>query len=133
MKRRAFLFANFAAAIASSSMLTPAHAGTGVEMIYVGGKDCSFCTMWRKEYEAAWRASPEFRHVDWIEIDPPHLREAYQARYWHGDLRDVLDQLPRKSVTPRFLLVKEGRVMFNEVGVNKWPVMLKHLRQVLAS
>ena len=133
MKRRAFLFANLAVGLAASPVLTSAHADSGLEMIYVGGKDCSFCTMWRKEYEAAWRNSPEFRQVEWIEIDPPHLREAYQARYWQGALRDVLDQLPRKNVTPRFLLVKEGRVLFNEVGVNKWPVMLKHLRQTLAS
>jgi hypothetical protein len=127
MQRRAFLFAPLAVGLS----VAPARADTGVEMIYVGGKDCPFCTMWRNKYEAAWRASPEFREISWIEIDPPHLREAYQPIYWPGALRDVLDQLPHKNATPRFLLVKEDRVIFNEFGVNKWPSMLGHLHQLL--
>lgn len=100
-------------------------------MIYVGGQDCSFCTLWRNKYEAAFRASPEFRRVSWIEIDPPHLREAYQPRYWQGGLRDVLEQLPRKSATPRFLVVQNGEVVVNQAGVNRWPAVMHQLREIL--
>ncbi|MBV8391664.1 MAG: hypothetical protein JOY81_00635 [Alphaproteobacteria bacterium] len=130
MKRRDLLFAGLGAGLAVSAGL-PARANAGVEMIYVGGHDCTYCTLWRNKYEAAWRASPEFRRVTWIEIDPPHLRDAYQPRYWQGELRPVLDQLPRKGSTPRFLVVRDGEVVVNMVGIYKWPAVLDRLREIL--
>ncbi len=135
MKRRDFLFAGLAAGLGAGLAVSagppPAHANTGVEMIYVGGRDCTYCTLWRNKYEAAWRASPEFRRVAWVEIDPPRLRDAYQPRYWQGDLHEVLDQLPRKGSTPRFLVVRDGRVVVNQSGVNKWPAVMDRLREIL--
>ena len=130
MKRRAFLFAALVGGVAVSAD-PPARANTDMAMIYVGGHDCTYCTLWRNKYEAAWRASPEFRRIAWIEIDPPHLRDAYQPRYWQGDLRDVLDQLPRKSATPRFLVVRDGRVIVNQAGVYRWPAVMDRLREIL--
>lgn len=131
MQRRDFLFAASAAGFAVSSAAPSAHAEAIIEMIYVGGRDCPYCTMWRNKYEAAWRASPEFRCVTWIEIDPPHLREAYQERYWQGPLQETLEQIPRKTGTPRFLLLKDGKVVANQLGVDKWPAMLDRLHDIL--
>ena len=85
-------------------------------MIYVGGGDCEPCVAWKKRYKAGWVASPEFARVTWIEIEAPRLSEVYQERYWPGDLGPVLGQLPRKSGTPRFLIVKDGKVVSNEFG-----------------
>lgn len=76
-------------------------------------------------------ASPEYRQVDWVEIDPAKFREAYQARYWPGDLRPVLDQLPRKSGAPRFLIVRDGRVVSNEFGLSRWEVTVTELKKLL--
>lgn len=130
MKRRDLLFAGVGAGIAVS-LGAPPRAESKVDVIYVGGRDCPYCTLWRNKYEAAWRDSPEFRRVTWTEIDPPHLRDAYQARYWEGGLRSVLEQVPRKSGTPRFLLLKDGRIVENQLGSNKWPAVLDRLRELL--
>ncbi len=128
MNRRAFLFASLVA----STALTPlARAAGRVEVIYVGGDDCPYCTMWRKEYEAAWRASPDFGRVTWIEVESPRLREAYRERYWPGDLAKVLDQIPRKSGTPRFLIVKDGQIVSNELGVDRWEDTLTRIRRLV--
>jgi len=127
MNRRALLFAGLALPALSGRAL----AAPDVQVIYVGGQDCPYCTVWRKKYEAEWRQSPEFKLVSYVEVDPPHLREAYQERYWPGELKPVLDQIPRKSGTPRFLIVSRGKLVFNDIGVNKWERALMALKNVL--
>ncbi len=127
MNRRAFLFAGLALPAAWDG----AQAASEVHVIYVGGWDCPYCTMWQNKYKAEWLASPEYSRVAWIEVDPPHLREAYEERYWPGELKAVLDQIPRKSGTPRFLIVSKGKLVFNDIGVNKWERAVKALKNVL--
>ena len=130
MNRRAFLFA----AVAVSTIPGAARAAPtalDLKVIYVGGLDCPPCTKWKNGYKAKWLASPEFQQVTWIEVDPPKLREAYQERYWSGDLKPILDQVPRKSGTPRFLIVRDGTIVSNEFGVSKWTVVLADLKKIL--
>ena len=43
----------------------------------------------------------------------------------------VLDQLPRKSGTPRFLIVQDRRVVSNEFGTGKWATTLADLKKLL--
>ncbi len=102
----------------------PVAADAPVKVVYVGGWDCEPCITWKKRYKAQWLASPAFARVTWVEIESPKLREAYQARYWPDDLRPVLDSLPKKSGTPRFLVVRDGRVIANEFGVSTWARIL---------
>ena len=125
MNRRAFLFAGLAVSAGT------AHAANSLQVVYVGGQDCPPCRRWRAAYEAQWLASPEFKQVAWIELESPRLREAYQERYWPGELRAVLEQLPKKSGTPRFLIVKDGRVVSNQFGGSKWLNTMADLRKLL--
>lgn len=127
MNRRALLFA----AVAAAATVRSARAGSGIRVIYVGGWDCPPCTQWKNKYKAEWLASPEFRKVTWIEVDPPRLKEAYQERYWPGELKPILDQLPRKSGTPRFLIVRDGKVVFNGFGVSKWTDAVAEIRKLV--
>ena len=127
MNRRAFLFA----AVVASTIPVAARAASDLKVIYVGGLDCPPCTKWKDQYKTGWLASPEFRKVTWIEIDPPKLREAYQERHWPAELKPILDQLPRKSGTPRFLIVRDGTVVSNEFGRSKWTIVLADLKKVL--
>ena len=127
MNRRAFVFAGLAVPMAAGI----AHAASDVEVIYVGGWDCPYCTLWQNKYKAEWLASPDFKKVTWVEVDVPHLREAYQEQYWPGDLRAVLEQIPHKSGTPRFLIVSKGKLVFNTAGANNWERALRALKNVL--
>jgi hypothetical protein len=132
MNRRAFLFAAVAVS-ASPVAVRAAPTALDPKVIYVGGWDCPPCTKWKNGYKAQWLASPEFQQVTWIEVDPPKLREAYQERYWPGDLKPILDQLPRKSGTPRFLIVKDGKIVSNEFGASKWISTMADLKKLLGS
>ena len=127
MIRRAFLIASLLAA----TSLAPAHAASNLTVIYVGGWDCPPCTQWKNTQKARWLASPEFAKVAWVEVESPKLREAYQQRYWPADLRPVLAQLPRKSGTPRFLIVQDGKVVSNEFGTGQWAATVAELKKLL--
>jgi hypothetical protein len=133
MNRRALLFASVAASLAASAALGLAQAASDIKIIYIGGGDCPPCTRWKNAHKANWLASPEFQQVTWIEVDPPRLKEAYQERNWPGDLKPILDQLPRKGGTPRFLIVKDGRIVSNEFGTSQWISTMTDLNKLLAS
>ena len=126
MNRRAFVLA-----VLVASAGTTARATSGLQVIYVGGKDCPPCRRWIATYKDSWLASPEYRHVAWVEVEPPHLKEAYQERHWPDALRPVLAQVPRKSGTPRFLIVADGRIVSNEVGVSRWLRTMAELKNLL--
>ena len=117
LPRRSLLFA---AGLAGSLSSLPAGAAGPLQVVYVGGWDCEPCATWKKRYKAEWVASREFARVTWIEVESPTLKAAYQERYWPEELRPVLASLPRKSGTPRFLVVRDGRVIANEFGVSTW-------------
>ena len=127
MNRRALLFASLLLPTAAHV----ARAAPDVEVIYVGGWDCPYCVMWQNRYKSQWLASSEFKQVIWTEVDVPHLREAYQERYWPGDLKAVWDQIPSKNGTPRFLIVSKGKLVFNEAGADQWERAMRALKNVL--
>ena len=127
MNRRAFVFASLAA----STSLAPANAASDLKVVYVGGWDCQPCTNWKNTQRARWLASPEFSKVTWIEVESPKLKEAYQVRYWPGDLKPILDQIPRKSGTPRFLIVRDGKLVANEFGTGRWAATVADLKKEL--
>src|SRR4051812_7227833 len=127
MNRRALLFAGLALPAAARV----ARAASEIEVVYVGGWDCPYCTMWQNKYKAEWLASPEFKQVAWVEVDVPHLREAYEERYWPGELKGLLEQIPRKNGTPRFLIVSKGKLVFNAAGADQWDRTMRALRNVL--
>jgi hypothetical protein len=128
MNRRVFLLAG----LLSSTALVPAQASHKVTVVYIGGGDCEPCTRWKKAYKAGWVASREYKKIHWIEIDPPRLREAYLAKHWPADLQPVLDQLPRKSGTPRFLILRDGQIVQNQFGGNTWPIIVGDVRKYIA-
>ena len=103
-----------------------------IQVVYVGGWDCPYCIVWKNEYKKGWVDSPYYKQVEWTEVDVPHLREAYQERYWQGKLLAIREQLPKKSGTPRFIVVRDGKVVSNELGANKWESSLSLIRTLLA-
>jgi hypothetical protein len=128
MNRRAFL----AAGLLSSTALAPAaEAARKLTVVYIGGWDCEPCTRWKNNNKAQWVASPEYEKVQWVEVDAPKLKEAYQSRYWPDELKRVLEQLPRKSGTPRFLIVRDGKVLQNQFGGGTWPIIVGDIRKYI--
>ena len=68
--------------------------------------------------------------MTWIEIEAPHLTRAYEDAYWPANLRPIRDQLPKKSGTPRFLTVRDDRVVSNHFG-GTWADTLADLNRIL--
>ena len=99
----------------------------GLTVVNVAAKDCFYCVAWTIQSKPAWLDSREYKRVRYVEIDAPTVKRAYVADYW-GDLAFVIDALPRKNGTPRFLLLRDGAVVFNEFGMSGWPKLLDELR-----
>ena len=123
MHRRALLVRS-TALLSTLFLARTAAAAQDVTVIYVGGWDCPYCVVWKNENKARWLASDLYKKVRYVEVDPPRLKEAYEERYWPDQLWPVLKQVPRKSGTPRFLVVKNGKIVANEFGSSKWNAAL---------
>jgi hypothetical protein len=132
MNRRAFLIASLLAAASPVMVSEPARAASpDLTVIYVGGWDCPPCTQWKNTQKARWLASPDYKKVIWVEVESPHLKDAYKERYWPAELRPVLAELPRKTGTPRFLIVRDGKVLSNEFGTGRWTAIMADLKKQL--
>jgi hypothetical protein len=131
MNHRAFLIASLLASILPLMAIGAVRAASDLTVIYVGGQDCPPCTEWKNTQKARWLASPEYKKVTWVEVESPKLREAYKERYWPVDLRPVLAQIPRKSGTPRFLIVRDGKLVANEFGTGRWAATVADLKKEL--
>ncbi len=131
MNRRAFLFAGLAASAAGMARAAGNPQVNPLQVIYIGGQDCPPCRRWSATYKEKWLASPEYRQVTWYEVEPPRLKEAYLEEHWPEALWSVLDQVPRRSGTPRFLIVVDGRIVSNEMGVSKWLNTMAELKKLL--
>lgn len=116
LERRTLILAG----LLSGTSLVPVRAQGKVTVIYVGGWDCPPCITWKNQHKADWLKSPEHSKVEYIEIESPKLREAYQDRYWPEVLRPIRNRLPRQSGTPRFIVVKDGEIVANEWGAGDW-------------
>lgn len=131
MNRRALLFASLVILPLSSGLSSAVHAASDIQVIYIGGQDCSPCRRWRDNAHPRWLASSEFQKVSYFEIEPINLRDAYDERNWPRALRPVLQQVPRKSGTPRFLIVQDGKIVSNQLGLSAWTSTLADLKQYL--
>jgi hypothetical protein len=126
MNRRAFVQrASVLGGAASLGLLPQAFAqsnppATPLTVIYIGGQDCPSCAQWKGQYKAKWEASPEFKRVKWVAVDPPSLLKAYESQNWPDDQKPILAKLPSKSGTPRFVVVKDGAIISNHSGVRGW-------------
>ncbi len=129
MQRRAFVVGSLLA----STALTPALADhKAITVIYVGGWDCGPCMRWKNNFKAEWLKSPQYAQVNYVEIDSPKLKEAYQDRFWPEKYRPIRDQLREKWGTPRFIIVKDGTVLASEWGNGDWDRAWKKIREVTA-
>jgi hypothetical protein len=128
MNRRGFLVVGL---LGSTSLASAAVAQQPVTLIYVGGWDCGPCISWKNNKKADWLASKERSQVNYVEIESPKLKEAYEDRYWPQELRPIRDQLSKKSGTPRFILVKDGKVLSSEWGSGEWDRTWQKLRELL--
>ena len=123
--RRRLLGAAPALALGPSLVMPRVASAAGnVLVIYIGGWDCPYCVVWKNENKASWLASDLAKKVRYVEVDPPRLKQAYEQRHWPEDLLPVLAKIPSKSGTPRFLVVKDGKIVANEFGAGKWPKAL---------
>lgn len=132
MNRRAFLAAGTATGLAGLPAGAQLSLPTVPKVIYVGGKDCDPCKRWKDANLKDWLASREFKKVRWYEIDPPSLLMAYIPQYWPDELKPVLEQLPRKMGTPRFLVVVDDKVVANHFGGRSWPNVLGDVKKHIA-
>lgn len=126
MKRRSAVLGGLFATVAGS-----VRAAADVTVIYIGDWDCPYCTVWKNEDKPKWLASNLSKRVRYVEIEAPHLKEVYQERYWPDDLRPILAQVPHKRGTPRFLIVRAGRIVSNDFGHHKWQHALDAVRKEL--
>jgi len=121
MNRRAFVRRASVLGGVSLGLLPQAFAQSNpLTVIYIGGQDCPSCAQWKGQYKAKWEASPEFKKVKWVAVEPPSLLKAYESQSWPDDLKPILAKLPSKSGTPRFVVVKDGAIVSNHSGVRGW-------------
>jgi hypothetical protein len=123
-----------ASILAPSGIATrPARAASVVMVVYIGGWDCPPCLAWKNNDKRAWVTSALYKKVRYVEVESPRLREVYRESYWSHELKPIRASIPEKERwgTPRFLVVKDGRIVANEWGNGPWQRTLAAIRNAV--
>ena len=123
VRRRSLILASMAALASGES-----HAAGRIELVYVGARECPYCTRWRRREMPALQASAMFKLLVFTEIEPRRIRDAYNPRYWPARLLPILQSLLVPDGTPRFLVLRDGVLYGNHLG--DWPETLAELRRL---
>lgn len=71
------------------------------------------------------QGNAEYTRVDWVKIDSPRIRSAYEDAYWPQELRRFRDQAKLKRGVPRWMVLKDDKIVFNGFGKKSdfpdWP------------
>lgn len=126
VKRRSLILASMAMLATGES-----RAAGRIELVYVGARECPYCTLWRRRDMPALQALPMFKGLVFTEIEPRRIRDAYNPRYWPARLLPILQSLLVPNGTPRFLVLKDGALHGNHLG--DWPETLAELRRLTGS
>jgi hypothetical protein len=121
---------HFAVVLLAWLLPVVARADGPLTVVNVHAWDCPPCLRWQNTYKKDWENSREFKLVRYVEIDSPTIRQAYAERYWPDDLKPLLKTVNRG--VPRFLIVKDGRILSNYFGVDHWSNVLADLNRFLA-
>jgi hypothetical protein len=124
MNRRTLL----ATALALTAPMQARANNARIELVYIGARECPYCTLWRRDEKPKLRASAMFRRLSYIEIEPRRIRDAYNPRYWPTRLQPILQTLPIKDGTPRFLILRDGALYANSLG--DWQDVVPRLRHL---
>ena len=102
-----------------------------IELVYVGARECPYCTLWRRREQPALVSSALFKQLTFTEIEPRRIRDAYNPRYWPARLQPILQSLLVPDGTPRFLVLRDGTLYGNHLG--DWSETLAELRRLTGS
>lgn len=130
MRRRHLLATPLLIAAAS----WPAQAADDLLMvIYIGGKDCGPCVLWRTYSYPKWRASPEYGRVRYVDIEPDSLRDAYKSAHWPDGLGSIRSAVSHIRATPRFVLARGRKVILTDIGGAGWQNVYAATRHALGT
>lgn len=115
---------------ASRSNAAQGGAGKPVIVVTIGAWDCPYCVQWTNTFKQSWIESSEFKKVRYLTVDSPSIKQAYNEKYWPDELKPYLKQL-HSTGTPRFLVIKGGKIVSNQFGTSGWEPTLAAVRKAV--
>lgn len=91
-----------------------------VTVIYIGADDCTPCRTWRREHWPNFRASDEFRLLQYRAVESPNLLDVLKDEYWPDDLRGYRKQIEPGAAVPMWFVVRQERVVLKAYGISNW-------------
>ena len=98
----------------------------GVLVVYLGAEDCRWCTYWESRLsgqERKFKATPEFKKLQYRVVKNNYLAEPYLARDFPDDLKWVYEGLAerdRRPPRPTFLVYNDGKLVGKYAGSEGW-------------
>ena len=116
------------AALAATSLARTASAQTAKPLVvFLGNDQCGFCKKWRAEAEPGFKASDDFKKIDYRVVHPATFEAMMHEDSWPADLRWMLtdfqmsDEGAQRALwTPRFFLAEDKKIVLTVTGQDAW-------------
>ncbi len=115
MHRRSFLLRGVSV-VAIAAVGLPAKAAGGSFILYIGASDCPHCRRFMAYDFDNFSSRARQMGLAVRTLNVASFRDIRDEGYWPADLKPLLAQFSNKGGTPRFLMVRGGRVVENVFG-----------------
>jgi hypothetical protein len=124
LTRRSAALAAFSAAAVARAALAEAAKPL---VVFLGNDQCGFCKKWRAEAEPGFKASDDFKKIEYRVVHPATFEAMMQEDSWPADLRWMLtdfqmsDEGAQRALwTPRFFLAENKKIVLTVTGNDAW-------------
>ncbi|MHB2166818.1 hypothetical protein [Alsobacter sp. R-9] len=114
MDRRLFLLAT--AAMLGGGALPAAAAAPKAYILLVMARDCPWCMDWNAHDRPTFERLCRQSGAPVREVEVMRYSDIREASAWPEDLKPVLAQIRQTTGTPRFIIVRDGKIIQHAVG-----------------
>jgi len=96
------------------------HKDSKIAVIYLGARDCHFCSQWEENEQQRFLTSEEIKHLEFQKIVRNTFHRNLQPSDFKDDLKWLYESVKMDNGTPTFVVLVDKSVVLKIAGVDKW-------------
>jgi|GEM_PF-1179364 len=103
------------------------HRDSKITLVYLGARDCHYCSTWEEDELPKFLASEEIKHLEFLKIVRNTFHRALLPDDLPDDYRWLYGSIVKDGGTPTFVVLVDKSVVRDVAGSNNWDTKIMPL------
>jgi hypothetical protein len=96
------------------------HKDSKITLVYLGARDCHFCSQWEENEQQKFLLSEEFKHIEFLKIVRNTFHRNLQSDDFPVGYKWLYESVKMDDSTPTFVVLVDRSVVLTVAGSNNW-------------